>query len=97
MSFRLHRRGRFSLRHTEFHRLYLAASLLPIAAAVSGCISCTVGQGAKSAAVGKRMSSSVNVVSGMLGDSAPTSRPLMDTELRYGIDERTDEGFRIST
>ena len=74
-----------------------AASLLPIAAAVSGCISCTVGQGAESAAVGKRMSSSVNVVFGMLGDSAPTRRSSVDTELRYGIDERTDVGFRIST
>lgn len=74
------------------------SSLLAIAALLNGRISYTVGQGAETAAVGKRVSSSsVNVVPGTLGDSHPTRRPSVDTELRYGIDERTDVGFRVAT
>ncbi len=71
---------------------------MPLLALLTGCISYTVGQGAETAPVGERVSStSLNVVPGTLDDSAPTRRPSVDNEVRFGIDDRTDIGFRIAT
>jgi hypothetical protein len=70
----------------------------PLLALLTGCISYTVGQGAETAPVGERVSStSINVVPGTLDDSTPSRRPSVDNEVRYGIDDRTDVGFRIAT
>ncbi|HYW51140.1 MAG TPA: hypothetical protein VE861_11055 [Gemmatimonadaceae bacterium] len=75
-----------------------AALLLPLAAFLTGCISYTVGQGAETAPVGQKVSStSVNVVPGTIDDDTPTRRPSVDTEVRFGLDDRTDIGFRIAT
>jgi hypothetical protein len=73
----------------------LATGLLPL---LTGCISYTVGQGAETARVGERVSStSMNVVPGTIDDSLPLRRPSVDNEVRYGIDDRTDVGFRVAT
>ncbi len=68
---------------------------------LSGCISYTVGQGAETAPAGERLvSSSLNLVPGTLSNSensASTRRPSVDTDIRFGVDERTDVGFRIAT
>ncbi len=68
---------------------------------LTGCISYTVGQGAETTAPGERAySSSLNLVPGTLttSDSSPsTRRPSVDTDIRFGVDERTDVGFRIAT
>ena len=70
----------------------------PLLALLTGCISYTVGQGAETAPMGARVSSSsLNVVPGILDDSQPTRRPSVDNEIRYGIDDRTDIGFRLAT
>ncbi len=66
-----------------------------------GCISYTVGQGAETTPQGERsVSSSLNLVPGTLSNSdrsASTRRPSVDTDLRFGVDDRTDVGFRIAT
>ncbi len=68
---------------------------------LSGCISYTVGQGAETTPQGERtVSSSLNLVPGTLSNSdssASTRRPSVDTDIRFGVDERTDVGFRIAT
>ncbi len=68
---------------------------------LSGCISYTVGQGAETTPQGERsVSSSLNLVPGTLSksdSSASTRRPSVDTDLRFGVDDRTDVGFRIAT
>lgn len=70
----------------------------PLLALLTGCISYTVGQGAETAPVGERTSgTSVNMVPGTLDDSLPTRRPSVDNEVRFGIDDRTDIGFRVAT
>jgi hypothetical protein len=75
-----------------------AGLVTAICALLTGCISYTVGQGAETASVGKQVySSSVSVVPGTLDDSTPTRRPSVDTELRYGVNPRTDIGLRIAT
>jgi len=75
-------------------RIFITA-LLPL---LTGCISYTVGQGAETAPVGERVSSSsLNVVPGTFDDSTPTRRPSVDNEVRFGLDDRTDVGFRIAT
>lgn len=72
-----------------------------ISASLTGCISYTVGQGAETTAPGeKSYSSSVNLVPGTLKDvasNASTRRPSVDTDVRFGIDDRSDIGFRIAT
>ncbi len=81
-------------------RLFPTVRLLStmLLALCTGCISYTVGQGAETAPVGERVSSSsLNVVPGTLDDSAPTRRPSVDNEVRFGIDDRTDIGFRVAT
>ena len=79
-------------------RCITAGLIAPLCALLTGCISYTVGQGAETAQVGKRVSSSsVSVVPGTLNDSTPTRRPSIDTEVRYGVNPRTDIGFRIAT
>ena len=98
MPVRHHRLVRLASRHTDLRRVRRVASLLLIAGMLTGCISYTVGQGAETAAVGKRVSSSsINMVPGTLDDSTPLRRPSVDTEFRFGLDERTDVGFRIAT
>lgn len=76
-----------------------ATCLVPIL--FSGCISYTVGQGAETTARGERsFSSSLNLVPGTLStldSSASTRRPSVDTDIRFGVDDRTDIGFRIAT
>lgn len=80
------------------HRGITTLCITPLCALLTGCISYTVGQGAETAPVGKRLSSSsVSVVPGTLDDSTPTRRPSIDTEVRYGVNPRTDIGFRIAT
>jgi hypothetical protein len=68
---------------------------------LTGCISYTVGQGAETTAPGERSySSSMNLVPGTLSDrdsSASTRRPSVDSDFRFGVDDRTDIGFRIAT
>ena len=68
---------------------------------LTGCISYTVGMGAETTPVGERSTtSSVNVVPGTIKDmsnTVPTRRPSIDTDIRFGIDERTDIGFRVAT
>ncbi len=68
---------------------------------LTGCISYTVGQGAETTPPTERASSSsINWVPGTLGDepgAKRTSRPSVDSDVRFGIDERTDVGFRIAT
>jgi hypothetical protein len=39
----------------------------------------------------------VNVVPGTIDDSLPLRRPSVDTEIRYGLDDRTDVGIRLAT
>jgi hypothetical protein len=79
------------------------ALLLPVVLCIlmAGCISYTVGQGAETTAPGERAySSSLNFVPGTLGDretSASTRRPSVDSDIRWGVDDRTDIGFRIAT
>ncbi len=86
------------LSRRSVRRCITATRIAPLCALLTGCISYTVGQGAETAPVGKRLSSSsVNVVPGTLDDSTPTRRPSIDTEVRYGVDPRTDIGFRIAT
>lgn len=73
--------------------------LLPLL--LAGCISYTVGQGAETTPQGERaVSSSLNLVPGTLSNSdssASTRRPSVDTDIRFGVDDRTDVGFRIAT
>lgn len=68
---------------------------------LTGCISYTVGQGAETTAPHERSSSSsMNWIPGTLGDKPDerrTSRPSIESEVRFGVDERTDLGFRIAT
>ena len=78
------------------------ASLLSLAC--TGCISYTVGMGAETVAPGERASSSsVNLVPGTIGDSVnstsgtPTRRPSIDSDFRFGLDDRTDLGVRVNT
>jgi hypothetical protein len=72
-----------------------------IAVLCSGCISYTVGMGAETTPMGETSSStSLNMVPGTLKESAgtaPTRRPSVDTEVRYGLSPRTDIGFRLAT
>jgi hypothetical protein len=84
---------------------YTALRTLCIATAgfsvLSGCISYTVGMGAETTPMGERsITNSANVVPGTLNNSAgtvPTRRPSADTDFRFGVDERTDIGFRVAT
>jgi hypothetical protein len=75
--------------------LSISALLLP------GCISYTVGQTAETVPRSEQAySSSVNLVPGTLGDTSnltATRRPSLDTEFRFGVDDRTDVGFRIAS
>lgn len=77
----------------------LVPALFPIL--TTGCISYTVGQGAETTAPGERSySSSMNLVPGTLSNSdssASTRRPSVDSDIRWGVDDRTDIGFRIAT
>jgi hypothetical protein len=70
-------------------------------ALLTGCISYTVGMGAETTPVGERtVTNSVNVVPGTINTesgTAPTRRPSVDTDIRFGIDNRTDIGFRVAT
>lgn len=85
-------------RPSMFRFLRHAARFASVGALLTGCISYTVGQGAETAPVGERVSSSsINVVPGTLADSLPTRRPSVDNEVRFGLDDRTDVGFRIAT
>lgn len=69
-----------------------------LATLLTGCISYTVGQGAETVMPGERMStSSVNLVPGTLNSDTPTRRVSVDTDVRFGIDDRTDVGFRVAT
>ena len=78
----------------------LAGALLSL---TTGCISYTVGMGAETTPAGERSTTnSVNVVPGTLRGSTdentvPTRRPSVDTDFRFGIDDRTDIGFRVAT
>jgi len=75
-----------------------AGFIVFVCALLTGCISYTVGQGAETAPIGERIfSSSASVVPGTLDDSTPTRRPAVDTDVRYGINARTDIGLRIAT
>ncbi len=69
--------------------------------ALSGCISYTVGQGAETTPIGERSaSSSVNLVNGTLksaSETLSTIRPSVDNEMRFGIDNRSDIGFRVAS
>lgn len=75
-------------------------ALLP-SVLLAGCISYTVGQGAETTPQGERsFGSTVNLVPGTLRDgtsSAPTRRPSVDTDFRFGLDDRSDVSFRIAT
>ena len=85
-------------RPSIFRCLRHAAQVASAGALLTGCISYTVGQGAETAPVGERVSSSsINMVPGTLADSLPTRRPSVDNEVRFGLDDRTDIGFRIAT
>ena len=68
---------------------------------LTGCISYTVGQGAETAPIGERTaSSSVAWVPGTIGDRenrVRTTRPSLDSEVRFGVDEQTDIGFRVAS
>lgn len=88
------------LRQQSSIRLFSIATC----ALLTGCISYTVGMGAETTPAGERSSSSsMNVVPGTFKDrygdetTVPTRRPSIDTDIRYGIDDRTDVGFRIAT
>ena len=74
-------------------------ALLP-SVLLAGCISYTVGQGAETKPQGERsFGSTVNLVPGTLRDgttSAPTRRPSVDTDFRFGLDDRSDVSFRIA-
>ena len=87
---------------SQFQRLTFAtASCAAILLLCTGCISYTVGMGAETTAPGETSSStSLNVVPGTLkesGGTTPTRRPSVDTEIRYGLNPRTDIGFRLAT
>jgi hypothetical protein len=87
------------LRHVAMSAAAMAAASLLL----TGCISYTVGQGADTAPRGEQVfSTSINVVPGTLrgGDSVltpSTRRPSVDSEMRFGIDDRSDIGVRIAT
>lgn len=69
-----------------------------LATLLTGCISYTVGQGAETVGRGERAaSSSVNLVPGTLNGDTPTRRVSVDSDIRFGVDERTDVGFRVAT
>jgi hypothetical protein len=80
-------------------RAFTTASLA--CAALTGCISYTVGQSAETTPTSERSyGNSLNLVPGTMSDGAnkvPTRRPSVDTDIRFGIDDRTDVGFRIAT
>ena len=91
-----------TIRSNSLQRGTLAAAICAaITLLCTGCISYTVGMGAETTAPGETSSStSLNIVPGTLKDSlggGPTRRPSLDTEIRYGLDERTDIGFRLAT
>jgi hypothetical protein len=69
--------------------------------ALTGCISYTVGQSAETTAMGERSaSSSINLVNGTLksnSDTISTTRPSVDNEMRFGIDNRSDIGLRVTS
>jgi hypothetical protein len=69
--------------------------------ACTGCISYTIGQGAETVPVNERAtSSSMNYVPGTLGDGdqeTSTRRISVDSDVRFGVDDRTDIGVRINT
>jgi hypothetical protein len=81
----------------------LALALLTGAAVVlAGCVSYTIGQGAGTVAPGERtLTSTMNVVPGTLKANGttetPTRRPSMDSEVRYGLSDRSDLGLRVAT
>jgi hypothetical protein len=81
----------------------IRSTAIATCALLTGCISYTVGQGAETTPMGERSTSnSVNLVPGTIKDMsgngvAPTRRPSVDTDVRFGLDERTDIGFRIAT
>ena len=70
-------------------------------ALLTGCISYTVGMGAETTPVGERtVTNSMNVVPGTIKNGSgttPTRRPSVDTDIRFGIDDRTDVVFRVAT
>ena len=78
----------------------LAGALLAL---TTGCISYTVGMGAETTPAGERTTTnSVNVVPGTLrGESDENTlsirRPSVDTDFRFGIDDRSDIGLRVAT
>ena len=88
---------------TRLLRLTCFAAVLT--ALLTGCISYTVGMGAETTPVGERtVTNSVNLVPGTIRSTTgsadgitPTRRPSVDTDLRFGIDNRTDIGFRVAT
>jgi hypothetical protein len=84
---------------TPNRRSIVGTCALPLL--LTGCISYTVGQGAETTPPTEQAtSSSINWVPGTLGDkenTRRTSRPSVDTDVRFGLDEKTDLGFRIAT
>ncbi len=93
---------RVRVRVFRLARVFIATRLTCLVPLLfSGCISYTVGQGADTTPQGERsVSSSLNLVPGTLSNSdssASTRRPSVDTDIRFGVDDRTDVGFRIAT
>lgn len=83
------------------HRTAATALLLMWSTLSSGCVSYTVGQGAETVApYEKERGVSANMVPITLNDGVtdhPTYRPSLDAEFRYGVDERTDVGVRVTS
>lgn len=82
-------------------RLVIAAAIASLLMLLTGCISYTVGQGAETTPISERTSSSsINWIPGTLDDAPGAKRvrrPSVDSEIRIGLDDRTDIGFRIAT
>ncbi len=84
--------------HCAFKSVIMIAAPLSL---LTGCISYSVGMGAETTAPNEQATSSIiNLVPGTIKDMSgtqPTRRPSVDTDIRFGIDDRTDLGFRIAT
>jgi hypothetical protein len=104
------RHQRPSLRH-RVRRLLGATALVVLSGIFTACISYTVGQGAETTPKAEQSSSSsVNLVpgtfsdrysgssgSGTSGSRPSTRRPSIDSDIRWGIDDRNDVGVRLAT
>jgi hypothetical protein len=104
------RQCRTAMYHS-LRRLAGAMALVVLSGLCTACISYTIGQGAETTPKSEQsIGSSINLVPGTFSDrlSDPsngeptrsrtsTRRPSIDSDLRFGIDDRNDIGIRLAT